>query len=67
MQQKVQRPDTPLAPTPEPMPVSSGMQMPASKPITKYQAVADAAISQIKNMSAQTMPQTQPQQEPNQQ
>lgn len=54
MAQQVQRPDTPLAATPEPMPVSAG-QMP-QKPVSKFQATADAAISQIKNMSAQNAP-----------
>jgi hypothetical protein len=61
MQQQVQRPDTPLAATPEPMPVSSG-QMP-QRPINKFQATADAAISQIKTMNAPA----QPQQDTNQQ
>lgn len=48
MPSKLKRPDTPLAPTPEPQPVSSGLQ-----PINKYQATADAAIRQIAGMSAQ--------------
>ena len=53
------RPDTPLAATPEPTPVSSGMQpmgqVPA-QPINKYQATADAAIQQINNLSRENMP-----------
>ena len=64
-----QRPDTPLAATPEPMPVSAG-QMP-QRPVTKFQATADAAISQIKAMSMQkemaAQQQQQPEQQPNQQ
>jgi len=47
------RPDTPLAATPEPQPVSSGLQ-PASQmvaqPVNKYQATADAAIQQINSL-----------------
>jgi len=47
------RPDTPLAATPEPQPVSSGLQ-PASQmvtqPVNKYQATADAAIMQINSL-----------------
>jgi len=61
MAQQIKRPDTPLAATPEPTPVVQG-QMP-QKPVSKYQATADAAISQIKSMNAPV----QPQQEPNQQ
>lgn len=53
------RPDTPLAATPEPMPVSPGQVV--QKPISKYQATADAAISQIKSMSSQNV--VKPQQE----
>jgi hypothetical protein len=49
MQEKPKRPDTPLAATPEPMPVSSGLQ---PMPVTKFQATADAAIKQINEMSA---------------
>jgi len=58
-----QRPDTPLAATPEPQfansvaqpmaaqPVTSGLQpmaaQPAVQPVTKYQRTADTAIEQI--------------------
>lgn len=56
----MQRPDTPLANTPEPAPVSSGLQpmnQQYSQPITKYQATADAAIQQIGKLSKESMPQ----------
>lgn len=45
-----QRPDTPLAATSEPQPVSSGLQPMAqsfTQPITKFQRTADTAIQQI--------------------
>jgi hypothetical protein len=55
MKPSINRPDTPLAATPEPQPVSSGLQ-PANQmgamPVSKYQATADAAISQIEKISA---------------
>ena len=53
MKPKINRPDTPLAATPEPMPVSSGLQPDAqigAMPVNKYQATADAAIKQIDQM-----------------
>jgi len=59
----MQRPDTPLANTPEPAPVSSGLQPMAQapvQPISKYQATADAAIQQISNLSKESMPQAAP-------
>lgn len=49
----MKRPDTPLAPTPEPQPVSSGLQPmnnTGSQPANKYQTTADNAIQQIKQM-----------------
>ena len=49
MKPSINRPDTPLAATPEPQPVSSGLQ---PMPVSKYQATADAAISQIEKISA---------------
>lgn len=55
LDKKYNRPDTPLAPTPEPQPVSSGLQpstQMGAMPVTKYQATADAAIKQINDMSA---------------
>ena len=55
MAMPTRRPDTPLAATPEPTPVSSGMQ-PMAQPISKYQATADAAIQQINNLSRENMP-----------
>lgn len=56
------RPDTPLAATPEPQPVSSG-QMVAPQPISKYQATADAAIQQINGLRQPSADQgAQPQQ-----
>lgn len=54
------RPDTPLAPTPEPQPVSSGLQpmnQTPVQPVSKYQATADAAIQQISNLPKPTNPQ----------
>lgn len=48
MAQQIQRPDTPLAATPEPQPISSGVQ---NAPMNKYQKTADTAIQQIKQMS----------------
>jgi hypothetical protein len=56
----MQRPDTPLANTPEPQAVSSGLQPmneQYSQPVTKYQATADAAIQQISKLSQESMPQ----------
>lgn len=51
----IKRPDFPLAATPEPMPVSTGLQ-PATQfgamPTNKYQATADAAIRQISEIAA---------------
>ena len=56
------RPDTPLAATPEPMPVSSGLQsasqmgmVPQQRPSTKFEQTADNAIEKIKTM-APSMP-----------
>lgn len=56
------RPDTPLAATPEPMPVSSGLQsasqmgmVPQQRPSTKFEQTADTAIEKIKTM-APSMP-----------
>ena len=67
----MQRPDTPLANTPEPAPVSSGLQpmgQAPAQPISKYQATADAAIQQINNLSRESMPQAAPESpQPNQQ
>ena len=63
----IKRPDTPLAATPEPMPVSTGLQ-PATQfgamPTNKFQATADAAIRQVNEMGAAKTAQqaTQPQQ-----
>lgn len=54
----MQRPDTPLATTPEPQPVSSGlkpMNEQYVQPVTKYQATADAAIQQISKLSQENM------------
>jgi len=77
MKTNINRPDTPLAATPEPMPVSSGLQpnnQLGSMPTNKFQATADAAIRQISEMAAakeaskaaqqaQQQPQKQPQQQ----
>ena len=67
----MQRPDTPLANTPEPQPVSSGLQpmnQAPVQPVSKYQATADAAIQQIAKLSQESIPQpTQPTQPSNNQ
>jgi hypothetical protein len=69
----IKRPDTPLAPTPEPMPVSSGLQPAAqmsAMPVNKFQATADAAIRQVNEMGAikvAQQPQPQQVQQPQQQ
>lgn len=55
MKPSINRPDTPLAATPEPMPVSTGLQpnnQLGSMPSNKFQATADAAIRQISEMAA---------------
>jgi hypothetical protein len=55
MKPTINRPDTPLAATPDPQPVSSGLQpsMPlTSMPTNKYQATADAAIKQVGEIRA---------------
>ena len=65
----IKRPDFPLAATPEPMPVSSGLQPSnqiGSMPANKFQATADAAIKQVAEMGAAKTAQ-QPQQQPKQQ
>ena len=55
---QIQRPDTPLAATPEPQPVSSGLQaapnmggMPQQRPVTKFEQTANNAIDKIKEMA----------------
>jgi len=67
MKPSIKRPDTPLAPTPEPMPVSSGLQpsnQMESMPTNKFQATADAAIRQVAEMgAAKTAQPQQPQQD----
>lgn len=63
------RPDTPLAATPEPMPVSSGLQpmnQQQVQPVTKYQATADAAIQQVGNISKKNITQAPAQPQPQQ-
>lgn len=70
MMQSSARPDTPLAATPEPQPVVSGLQpmnQMQAQPVTKYQATADSAISQIKNLSRESMPAQPTAPQPNQQ
>jgi hypothetical protein len=47
----MQRPDTPLAITPEPQPVSSGMQYAPQKIANKYEQTANNAIQQIDVMA----------------
>lgn len=70
MGKPMKRPDTPLAATPEPQPVSSGLQpmnQQYAQPISKYQATADAAIQQISKLSQESMPQAAPAQSSNNQ
>ena len=76
MKTNINRPDTPLAATPEPMPVSTGLQpnnQLGSMPTNKFQATADAAIRQISEMAAAkeaskaAQQAQQPQQQPQQQ
>jgi hypothetical protein len=70
MKPSIKRPDTPLAATPEPMPVSSGLQpnnQLGSMPTNKFQATADAAIRQISEMAAAKAASKAAQQEPQQQ
>lgn len=63
-----QRPDTPLAATPEPQPVSSGLQpatqiagkAPQQRAATKYEQTANNAIQQIDAMSQMKMAQAAP-------
>lgn len=55
----IQRPDTPLAATPEPQPVTSGLQpmvQSPAQPASKYQKTADAAIQQISTTAQRTAP-----------
>jgi len=66
MAQQMQRPDTPLAATPEPQPVSSGLQpapqmmgaVPQQRAATKYEETANNAIQQIKAMNPPPTPAT---------
>jgi hypothetical protein len=63
----MQRPDIPLANTPEPQPVTSGLQPMAqspAQPVTKYQATADAAIQQVSRLSKERMSELQQPQQP---
>lgn len=56
---QINRPDTPLAATPDPQPVSSGLQpasqmmgtVPQQRATTKYEETANNAIQQIKAMA----------------
>ena len=65
----MQRPDTPLANTPEPQPVSSGLQpaaqmtgaVPQQRLTTKYEQTANNAIQQIDLMAKMRTAQTTPQ------
>jgi hypothetical protein len=62
----INRPDTPLANTPEPQPVSSGLQpapqmmgaVPQQRATTKYEETANNAIQQIKAMNPPPTPAT---------
>lgn len=69
MVQPSKRPDTPLAATPEPTPVSSGLQSasqmgaaPQQRPSNKYEQTANNAIQQIDALSQMKMTQNTPQQ-----
>ena len=64
MKSNINRPDTPLAATPEPQPVSSGLQpapnmgsMPQQRPTTKFEQTANNAIDKIKATAAPETPQ----------
>lgn len=57
----MKRPDTPLAETPEPQPVSSGLQatsqigmVPQQRPATKFEQTANNAIDKIKKIAHET-------------
>jgi hypothetical protein len=71
----MQRPDTPLANTPEPQPVSSGLQaapqmmgaVPQQKPSTKYEQTANNAIQQIDMMAQMKLAKTAQANQPKQQ
>ena len=71
MKQQTQRPDTPLANTPEPQPVSSGLQsaaqmmgaIPQQRVASKYEQTANNAIQQIDLMAKMRATQTAPQAE----
>ena len=62
----MKRPDTPLAATPEPQPVSSGLQaapqmmgaVPQQRVSTKYEQTANNAIQQIDALSQMKMAKT---------
>jgi len=67
MKQQVQRPDTPLAATPEPQPVSSGLQsapqmggMPQQRAASKYEQTANTAIEQVSALAQMKMAQNAP-------
>jgi len=69
MKTNIKRPDTPLAATPEPQPVSTGLQPNnelGSMPTNKFQATADAAIRQISEMAAAKAASKLAQQQPQQ-
>ena len=68
MKNNINRPDTPLAPTPEPQPVSSGLQsesqmgmVPQQRVATKFEQTANNAIEQIKTMNPTTPVAPEPQ------
>jgi len=65
MKKQIQRPDTPLAATPEPRPVTSGFQsepqvgsMPQQRVSNKYEQTANNAIQQIDALSQMKMAKT---------
>ena len=68
----MKRPDTPLAATPEPQPVSSGLQpasqmgtgAPQQRPATKYEQTANNAIQQIDALSQMKLAKATPSAQP---
>jgi hypothetical protein len=67
MKTNINRPDTPLANTPEPQPVSSGFQspsqmggMPQQRPTTKFEQTANNAIQQVSKLSQESAMAMQP-------
>lgn len=71
----MKRPDTPLAATPEPQPISSGLQpapqmmgtVPQQRATTKYEETANNAIQQINALSQMKLAKATPTAQPSNQ